>query len=210
VTHSPRTRFDALIDELCLRFGWCGASSRREALRPLAGDAEALLDAIVRADGYESTLGRELRSRIAERVHDWLFAPAGIGARSGLPVWERGPSDPAEPPRALEMPWLRELLLSALAQLAEREWSREANASELDELLDFFDDSAVLDDPPECVGLFLYDADEARAITRLAAELDRVIAIRGPAAWDGVAKAACAALARLRAEDVRRAPWRFR
>ena len=86
VADRPRSRFDALIDEICVDCGWCGASRDRERLRSLAGSPERLVDAIIRAEAREPTrVAGDERADLSERVAEWLVRPDGRGARSGLP-----------------------------------------------------------------------------------------------------------------------------
>ena len=75
------------MEELCTKYGWClGADDRADlvASRPL--DREALAEAIIRAEfGDASVDEQDRRSFLLPILDDWLFDPAGRGARSGLP-----------------------------------------------------------------------------------------------------------------------------
>jgi hypothetical protein len=69
-----------------MEYGWCGASRERERLRPLAGRADALVDAILCAEGFDpAAAGDDDRTLLTERVEDWLVRDSGRGARSELP-----------------------------------------------------------------------------------------------------------------------------
>ena len=82
-----RTRTDALLWEVCVKYGWCDVRYEADAFRELVSsgaDAGALVDAILRAEG--AALTHPHRAQYLEGlVADWLFDPDGRGARSGLP-----------------------------------------------------------------------------------------------------------------------------
>ncbi|MFI8201299.1 hypothetical protein [Streptomyces sp. NPDC085937] len=79
----------------------------------------------------------------------------------------------------LQTPWLRDQLVDWLRQLGDRsqlETLRVPSGSEsLDHLLDFFDDTGVLDDPGARIGYLLRDEREAEAMRRLGLVLDEAL-----------------------------------
>lgn len=111
----------------------------------------------------------------------------------------------------LQTPWIRAHLIEWLAELSDKDqqeahWlSRNPGRSRLDEALDFFDDSGVLDMPQGRLGFVLVDAGEVAAMRTLNSALERVLSgrssndtdlLRNPA-WDDVVAAAQAALGRI-------------
>jgi len=115
----------------------------------------------------------------------------------------------------LRTPWLRTQLIDWLVRLSDRGRQEEswasAGESVLDHMLDFFDDTGVLDDPTGRVGFVLRGEAEVSAMQNLNAALDR--AITSPArndveivrskAWEAVIAAAGEALRVLEAEECR-------
>ena len=81
----PRSRREALLYQLCVNHGWCGASLKGVDLAE-ARDADAVLRAILAAEDMEpESLDRVTCAKLTRIVEDWLFDPHGRGARSGLP-----------------------------------------------------------------------------------------------------------------------------
>ena len=78
----------ALLDELCVKHGWCLNPDDQAALvAKRARDHDEVVDAIIRAEyGETHALERETRQWLAALVDDWLFDPRGRGAASGLPL----------------------------------------------------------------------------------------------------------------------------
>ena len=80
----PVNRMDALLDELCTKYGWCLRQEDWNALIDGAHqDRDAITAAIIHAEF--GTDDDERRAWLTPLVDDWLFDPAGRGARSGLP-----------------------------------------------------------------------------------------------------------------------------
>jgi hypothetical protein len=85
----------------------------------------------------------------------------------------------------LETPWLRDSLCHWLERLASsdrRENDRSAGGGEgidtddeFDQVLDFFDDTGVLDDPVRAVGYILRDDREVEAMRSLGVACDAVL-----------------------------------
>ncbi|MFI9815505.1 SCO4402 family protein [Saccharothrix variisporea] len=84
----------------------------------------------------------------------------------------------------LEAPWIRDELAAWLAKLGDQAWQEEnwtqppaaaAEYTTLDDALNFFDDYAVLDDPPAHLGWFLLAEEEAKTIENFRDALDRAI-----------------------------------
>jgi hypothetical protein len=78
---------DALLDELCVKYGWClGPDDRAGLLQADAPDAEAIADAIVDGElGDADVCDAKTRRWLIAMIDDWLFDPSGRGAGSGLP-----------------------------------------------------------------------------------------------------------------------------
>jgi hypothetical protein len=91
----PRTVVEAALYELCVTYGYCASSPELDALvvRP-PRTADELVDAVLAAEGVDldpALADKAERARLRAVVEDWLFAPDGKGARSGLPT--RVPDD---------------------------------------------------------------------------------------------------------------------
>jgi len=84
----PASRMQALLDELCVKHGWCLKPDDRAALvATRARDRDDIVDAIIRAEhGEAHALERATPRWLAALVDDWLFDPRGRGAVSGLPL----------------------------------------------------------------------------------------------------------------------------
>jgi hypothetical protein len=78
---------DALLEELCTKHGWCLPEEDQNALLAAGPqDREAIVASIMRAEfGDSHPLDEHRRAWLRRMVDDWLFDPAGRGARSGLP-----------------------------------------------------------------------------------------------------------------------------
>lgn len=98
----------------------------------------------------------------------------------------------------LQTPWLRDELISRLDQLAGLRWMEGATSSErtalLDQILDFLDDTGVLDEPGERIGHILFNQPEADAMTALGIALERVLGPCTDRDWNSVGIAAREAL----------------
>ncbi|MFJ8532061.1 hypothetical protein [Streptomyces sp. NPDC093591] len=79
----------------------------------------------------------------------------------------------------LQTPWLRAQLIEWLVKLSDRGWQEgnwtSAGDSAMDDMLDFFDDTGVLDDPTGRVGFILRDEREVSVMKDLNAAVDRAI-----------------------------------
>jgi hypothetical protein len=78
---------DALLEELCARYGWCLPPEERQALlASRARNRAEVADAIIRAEyGEPAVKDADKRAFLLPIVDDWLFDASGRGARSGLP-----------------------------------------------------------------------------------------------------------------------------
>ncbi len=78
---------DALLEELCTKYGWCLEPDDRDSLlQSDTGDADAIADAIVAGElGNAGLCDHRTRSWLTSLIDDWLFDPSGRGAASGLP-----------------------------------------------------------------------------------------------------------------------------
>lgn len=117
------------------------------------------------------------------------------------------------PPKGedLQNPWVRAQLVEWLVRLSDKSWQAEnwtpdrEGAFDLDEALDFFDDSGVLAEPEGRLGFVLVDDVEVEAMQALNYVLDRVLPqlpsddtrIIQTQAWSDVVEAAREALAAL-------------
>ena len=86
----PSTVVEAALYELCVTYGYCNHSPELDALivRP-PETAEELVDAVLAAEGVDldpALADKAERAQLRAVVVDWLFAPDGKGARSGLPA----------------------------------------------------------------------------------------------------------------------------
>ncbi|MGW3252456.1 SCO4402 family protein [Streptomyces fungicidicus] len=79
----------------------------------------------------------------------------------------------------LRTPWLRDQLIDWLRKIGDRGWQEEkwtlTADSGLDHMLDFFDDTGVLDDPVGRVGFILRDEGEVHVMRRLNSAIDQAI-----------------------------------
>ncbi|MEV0521878.1 hypothetical protein AB0I66_00485 [Streptomyces sp. NPDC050439] len=86
----------------------------------------------------------------------------------------------------LRTPWLRTQLIDWLSTMADRDWqeanwsSADANDSAIDEVLDSFDDTRLLEQPEGRVGYILADSREVAAMNRQRAALDATLSPTSP------------------------------
>jgi hypothetical protein len=85
----PSSCAEAALDELCVHYGHCIPSERREELlAEAAEDAGSFIDAVLAAEeGRDVDLvSRQERDVLLNVVRDWLFDKGhGRGTKSGLP-----------------------------------------------------------------------------------------------------------------------------
>jgi hypothetical protein len=80
----PATRRAALLEEVCIRYGYCNTVD--ESALAGSATAEEVVRAIVLAEARgPETLDRHEHAALIEIADDWLFSPDGRGAQSGLP-----------------------------------------------------------------------------------------------------------------------------
>ena len=78
---------DALLEELCVGYGWCLEPNDYHASEVEVVDRETVIDAILHAEyGDSRAADRATRRWLAALADDWLFDPRGRGASSGLPL----------------------------------------------------------------------------------------------------------------------------
>lgn len=100
----------------------------------------------------------------------------------------------------LETPWLREELMERLRDLGDIGWlsaTLDADGrpeAALNAMLDFLDDTGVVDDPVGRIGYILYDEREATALRRLGAQVEAALSSSEADRWLKVAPAARDAL----------------
>ena len=87
--YKPVTRVDALLGELCVKYGYCLPPDDQAALiAEPPQDVDAFVDAVLLAEGHDnpSLCNDETRRALGELVRDWLFDEGrGKGSKSGLP-----------------------------------------------------------------------------------------------------------------------------
>lgn len=79
----------------------------------------------------------------------------------------------------LQTPWLRDQLIEWLLKLGgmsrpQENWDSPGDAA-LDHMLDFFDDTGLLDDPVARIGFILRGEGEAQAMRKLGSAIDQAI-----------------------------------
>jgi len=94
----------------------------------------------------------------------------------------------------LETPWLRVELVERLTRLADPQWLASVTNSggtsgTLDETLDFFDDTGVLEEPSDRIGYMLLDQLEADAMYALGSALQKALEESAHRDWRPVAHA---------------------
>jgi len=82
----PKTRVEALLTELCTRYGYCLAPEDEAALvADPPQDVDRFLDAVLLAEGLDPDLFDKGRRReLSEVVRRWLFGETDEGRESGL------------------------------------------------------------------------------------------------------------------------------
>lgn len=92
-------------------------------------------------------------------------------------------------------PWLRDQLIDRLLRLSDNAWLTESlqptgvPKEALEGLLDFFDDTGVLDEPEAHVGAYLR-AEEVPAVRVLANAVDLAVDRRDRTTWESASRAA--------------------
>jgi hypothetical protein len=88
VGQTPDSRIAALLEELCVRYGYCLPRDKADAIvaEPPA-DPQSFVDAVLKAEGLKLALvDRRTRGVLSEVVERWMFdSGTGEGTRSGLP-----------------------------------------------------------------------------------------------------------------------------
>jgi hypothetical protein len=108
------------------------------------------------------------------------------------------------PNSEIETPWLRHELLEHLAELSDPAWlSRAIDVNgrpndTMDPVLDFFDDTGVVEEPGGRIGYILLDQNEADALATLGVAVGEALENLSLDRWQTVAAAAREALAVLR------------
>jgi hypothetical protein len=84
----PETRVEALLWDICVRYGFCLRPDDMEALIAAPPpDVNSFVDAILVAEGMDPLLcEKDIRNFLSEAVRDWVFDEGlGKGTKSGLP-----------------------------------------------------------------------------------------------------------------------------
>jgi hypothetical protein len=86
----PATRVASLLTQICLSRGWCLGPVGDAIVRDALGDGlDAVVDALISEElelPDPAQCDGATRQWLSESVDDWLFAPRGRGATSGLPL----------------------------------------------------------------------------------------------------------------------------
>jgi hypothetical protein len=96
----------------------------------------------------------------------------------------------------LQTPWLRDQLREHLERLSDGEWlvsvapRHDPTDSQFEEILDFFDDTGVVDEPAGRIGYVLKDEGEATALAEFGEVLGEALNESVPERWHLVALAA--------------------
>ncbi|HTB49712.1 MAG TPA: hypothetical protein VNV44_09825 [Solirubrobacteraceae bacterium] len=80
--YKPRNRREALLVELS---DYGPGNLTADEIAPDM-TAEAIAETMLRREGLDPLVDRGQYERLVGAANDWLFDPAGRGARSGLPV----------------------------------------------------------------------------------------------------------------------------
>lgn len=84
----PESCAEALLWDLCARFGYCLGNEQGAAILANVPDTpEEFVDAVLRAEGREpAVVDKNHRSQLCDLARDWLFDDGnGRGSRSCLP-----------------------------------------------------------------------------------------------------------------------------
>jgi hypothetical protein len=87
VARKPQSRVEALLDELCVRYGHCLPPDKQAILLAEPSQhPDAFVDAVLLAEGVDPGLcDKRMRAELTDAVQDWLFdGGLGKGSASGL------------------------------------------------------------------------------------------------------------------------------
>jgi hypothetical protein len=77
------SRREALLQELCVRYGFCNELDSSALIGADSGDE--VVDAVFVAEGWDPVMcDRETKAYLEQAVDDWLFNPRGRGAKSSF------------------------------------------------------------------------------------------------------------------------------
>jgi hypothetical protein len=83
--YRPKSRRDALLQELCARGRYCSTGLTIDDLTAELSAGE-ITEMVLRGEGLDPVMtDREQSAGVLRTVQDWLFDASGRGARSGLP-----------------------------------------------------------------------------------------------------------------------------
>jgi hypothetical protein len=80
----PESRREALLWELCGRYGFCNEFDSSALIG--VDSVDKVVSAVLVAEGWDPFMcDREIKAYLEQAVDDWLFNPHGRGAKSKLP-----------------------------------------------------------------------------------------------------------------------------
>lgn len=82
--YRPRSRREALLEELCARGGYCNTGLTADDLTDDL-DATQIAEMVLRGEGLDPVTEPSKRAGLMRAIDSWLVDPRGPGARSGLP-----------------------------------------------------------------------------------------------------------------------------
>ncbi len=83
--YRPRSRREALLQELCARGGYCSTGLTVDDLTAELS-ANEITEMVLRGEGLDPVMtDRKQSAAVLRIVQDWLFDPRGRGVRSRLP-----------------------------------------------------------------------------------------------------------------------------
>ncbi len=85
--HKPDCRIDGILHDLMVTWGWGMYGDLSSLLANPPTTVDAFVNQLLIVDGQDPFLASRKDRNIARTiVVDWIFDPAGRGARSGLPI----------------------------------------------------------------------------------------------------------------------------
>lgn len=80
----PESRREALLHELCVRYGVCNELDSSALIG--VDSVDEVVSAVLVAEGWDPVMcDPEIKAYLEQAVDEWLFNPHGRGAKSKLP-----------------------------------------------------------------------------------------------------------------------------